>query len=189
MKNKTQQTKYFYYHFEFYDSEFDDENDNMFSVSEEYYFNNEYFVDLFNTIPKTYAEYDNIVKEFNTENKSLFIFVVMDLFIKIYNCDKKECENLLMGFGNKDSYKSYYNILKKLLTNIDNYFVYYHYTDDKEKYMSKLSKKILKDSNLQAKFNTFIKQTNQNFELLNNELDSINYMFDYLVKLKQYMKK
>ena len=194
MKNKTAQTKHFYYNFEFNNNETEDD-DNMFSDCEEYYFNNEYFIDLINTIPKTYVEYDNIVKEFKNENKSLFIFVLMDLFIKIYNCNKKECENLLMGFvyNNNDTNicveTGYYNILKKILTNIDNYFMYYHYTNDKEKYMFNLSKKILNDVNLKVKFNTFIKQTNENFDLLNNELDSINYIFDYLTKLKYYMEK
>ena len=55
--------------------------------------------------------------------------------------------------------------------------------------MFNLSKKILNDINLKVKFNTFIKQTNENFDLLNNELDSINYIFDYLTKLKCYMEK
>ena len=157
--------------------EFNEPTEELFTKEEEYYFNNEYFIQFIDEIPKTFEEYKEIINK--DGDKSILIFVLTDLFVKIYKCDFDEYNDFFNGFGYRNSK---FDILKRILQMIDNYFMFFHYTEDKESYMNKLAHQI--ENIGRNKLNKFIKQMNDNFELIYNELETKKIMFDYLTRLK-----
>lgn len=166
--------KQIYLTFEFNESTSTEE---LFTKEEKYYYNNECFTQFIDEIPKTFEEYKEIINK--DGDKSILIFVSLSLFVKIYKCDFDEYNDFFNGFGYKNSK---FDILKRILQMIDNYFMFFHYTEDKESYINKLANQI--ENIGRNKLNIFIKQMNDNFDFLNNELETMPYVFDYLTRLK-----
>lgn len=172
----------------------------IFDDEENLYFNNEYlFINLFDELPKQFDDYNQIINniENQQDKKTIIIFTLVDLFIKFYNSKPDKFYNLYFGLhkinklenqeNDEDeiiSYKFYYDLLKKLLNIIENYFRFYHYVQDKDEYFTNLTNIIFGNDYITNDFKLFIKNMNFFIDNFKDELDTTQYIFDYLIKLK-----
>jgi hypothetical protein len=172
----------------------------IFDDEENLYFNNEYlFINLFDELPKQFDDYNQIINtiENQQDKKTIIIFTLIDLFIKFYNSKPDKYYNLYFGLhkinklenqeNDEDeiiSYKFYYDLLKKLLNIIENYFRFYHYVQDKDEYFTNLTNIIFGNDYITNDFKLFIKNMNFFIDNFKDELDTTQYIFDYLIKLK-----
>lgn len=93
--------EYFYNNFKIkqrsMNSIFNDYEDN-------YYNNDKLFLHVFNEIPKTFNEYTNLLQDLKTinkkENHTLIVFEVLELFLKINNCNPNDYHDLFLGLNN-----------------------------------------------------------------------------------------
>ena len=195
--------EYFYFNFKIGKntlySTFDD-------IENDYYNNDKLFLKIFDDIPKKMDDYLTKLKEIKLynkkENHTLIIFVIVDLILKIYICNPNNYNNLFLEFSklesnensqtDKDSvvqivYKSKYNLLKKLLSMFEDYFIYYMQVSNKDEYLSKLSNLIINNVYLNIQFKLFIKNMNKFYDLFIEEisLDVRNNIFHYLSNLKE----
>ena len=168
----------------------------IFNEEEKKFFTNQYlFINLFDKIPSSFEEYNDIVSNLNNKNKTIIIFTLVDLFIKFYNSKPDKYCNLYTGLykiqpNNTEneiniSYKFYYDLLKKLLNIIENYFIYYHYVQDKDEYFTNLTNIIFENDYIEKDFKLFIKNMNFFIDNFIDELNTTKYIFDYLHKLKK----
>lgn len=69
----------------------------------DYYNNDKLFLHVFNEIPKTFNEYTNQIQYLKTinkkENHTLFVFEILDLFLKINNCNPNDFHDLFLGLN------------------------------------------------------------------------------------------
>lgn len=169
----------------------------IFNEEEKKFFTNQYlFINLFDKIPTSFDEYNDIISNLTNkkENKTIIIFTLIDLFIKFYNSKPDKYYNLYSGLykiqtnyieNEKNvSYKFYYDLLKKLLNIIENYFRFYHYVQDKDEYFTNLKNIIFENDYITNDFKLFIKNMNFFIDNFKDELDTTQYIFDYLIKLK-----
>jgi hypothetical protein len=168
----------------------------IFNEEEKKFFTNQYlFINLFDKIPSSFEEYNDIVSNLNNKNETIIIFTLVDLFIKFYNSKPDKYCNLYTGLykiqpNNTEneiniSYKFYYDLLKKLLNIIENYFIYYHYVQDKDEYFTNLTNIIFENDYIEKDFKLFIKNMNIFIDNFIDELNTTKYIFDYLHKLKK----
>lgn len=92
--------EYFYYNFKI-------KQHSMFSIfndyEDDYYNNDKLFLHIFNEIPKTFNEYTNQIQDLKTinkkENHTLIVFEVLELFLKINNCNPNDYHDLFLGLN------------------------------------------------------------------------------------------
>jgi hypothetical protein len=203
--------KQFYLYFNIgQDTEFSvfDDEENL------YFNNEHLFINIFDEIPNQFDDYNQIINTIDNQQdkKTIIIFTLIDLFIKFYNSKPDKFYNLYFELNKinklkkqdnneneeenteesddeeedieKISYEFYYDLLKKLLNIIENYFRFYHYVQDKDEYFTNLTNIIFGNDYITNDFKLFIKNMNFFIDKFKDELDTTQYIFDYLVKLK-----
>jgi hypothetical protein len=101
--------EYFYYNFKIKQYSMS----SIFNNCEDDYYNNyKLFLHVFSEIPKTFNEYTNKIQDLKTinkkENHTLIVFEVLDLFLKIYDCNPSDYHDLFLGLNKlqKNTHKS-----------------------------------------------------------------------------------